>query len=92
MGPLVGAAILLALNEDDARWEGLLQYLSRFVAISALGTPVTLLLSQPQKVAMSDGSKTPYIKRRVDIEARAIWKQMESRRILLLIPIFIADR
>jgi hypothetical protein len=63
------------------------------IAISALGAPIALLLSQPEKVVRSDGAKIPFMKKTsISIEGRGIWKQMKSRRILLLIPVFIAGQ
>jgi len=44
------------------------------IAISALGAPIALLLSQPEKVVRSDGTKISYMKKTsISIEARATW-------------------
>ncbi|TID24116.1 Ribosomal RNA-processing protein 12 [Venturia nashicola] len=94
LGPLVGGAISLALNVQTKK-TGKVSYNTYLglIAISALGAPFALLLSQPQDVVRSDGSQIPYMKKTsVGIEARAIWKQMKSKRILLLIPVFIAGQ
>ncbi|KAJ5899772.1 hypothetical protein N7495_004516 [Penicillium taxi] len=94
MGPLVGGAISLALNINIAH-TGKVTYKTYLglVAISALGAPFALLLSQPQKVIRSDGTKIPYMKKtNFSIEARAIWKQLKNKNMLLLIPIFLAGQ
>ncbi|CAI7601174.1 unnamed protein product [Penicillium bialowiezense] len=94
MGPLVGGAISLALNVGTSH-TGKVTYTTYLglVAISALGAPFALLLSQPQDVIRSDGSKIPYMKKTsFGIEARAIWKQLRNKYMLLLIPIFLAGQ
>lgn len=94
LGPLVGGAISLALNVET-KSTGKVSYNTYLglIAISALGAPFALLLSQPQDVVRSDGTKIPYMRKTsIGIEARAIWKQMKSKRILLLIPVFIAGQ
>lgn len=63
------------------------------VAISSLGAPLALLLSQPQNVVRSDGTQIPYMKKTsLGIEARAIWKQLRNKYMLLLIPVFLAGQ
>ncbi|KAL4965423.1 major facilitator superfamily domain-containing protein [Aspergillus stella-maris] len=94
MGPLVGGAISLALNVNTSH-VGKVTYTTYMglVAISSLGAPFTLLLSQPQEVVRSNGTKIPYMKKTsVSIEARAIWKQMRNKYMLLLIPVFLAGQ
>ncbi|KAL4795780.1 major facilitator superfamily domain-containing protein [Aspergillus venezuelensis] len=94
MGPLVGGAISLALNVNTAH-VGKVTYTTYLglVAISSLGAPFALLLSQPQDVVRSNGTKIPYMKKTsVSIEARAIWKQMRNKYMLLLIPVFLAGQ
>ena len=94
MGPLVGGAISLALNINTAH-AGKVTYTTYLglVAISSLGAPFALLLSQPQKVIRSDGTAIPYMRRTsLAIEARAIWKQLHNKYMLLLIPVFLAGQ
>ncbi|CAG8042265.1 unnamed protein product [Penicillium olsonii] len=94
MGPLVGGAISLALNVGTAE-TGKVTYTTYLglVAISALGAPFALLLSQPQDVVRSNGTKIPYMKKTsFAIEARAIWKQLSNKYMLLLIPVFLAGQ
>lgn len=94
MGPLVGGSISLALNVNTAH-AGKVTYKTYLglVAISALGSPLALLLSQPQDVIRSDGTRIPYMKKTsLGIEARAIWRQLRNKYMLLLIPVFLAGQ
>ena len=94
MGPLVGGAISLALNIRTSE-KGKVTYTTYLglVAISSLGAPLALLLSQPQKVIRSDSTQIPYMKKTTfGIEARAIWKQLRNKYMLLLIPVFLAGQ
>ena len=94
MGPLVGGAISLALNIKTSE-KGKVTYTTYLglVAISSLGAPLALLLSQPQDVVRSDGTQIPYMKKTTfGIEARAIWKQLRNKYMLLLIPVFLAGQ
>ncbi|KAK2052703.1 hypothetical protein LY76DRAFT_555267, partial [Colletotrichum caudatum] len=94
MGPLVGGAISLALNIGTSQ-KGKVTYTTYLglVAISSLGAPCALLLSQPQKVVRADGTEIPYMKKTTfGIEARAIWKQLRNKYMLLLVPVFLAGQ
>ncbi|CAI7586863.1 unnamed protein product [Penicillium glandicola] len=94
MGPLVGGSISLALNVNTAH-VGKVTYTTYLglVAISSLGAPFALLLSQPQNVIRANGTKIPYMKKTsLSIEARAIWKQLGNKYMLLLIPVFLAGQ
>jgi hypothetical protein len=94
MGPLVGGAISLALNVKTSE-KGKVTYTTYLglVAISSLGAPLALLLSQPQNVVRSDGTQIPYMRKtNFGIEARAIWKQLRNKYMLLLIPVFLAGQ
>lgn len=94
MGPLVGGSISLALNVNTAH-VGKVTYTTYLglVAISSLGAPFALLLSQPQDVIRSNGTKIPYMKKTsLAVEARAIWKQLSNKYMLLLIPVFLAGQ
>jgi hypothetical protein len=94
MGPLVGGAISLALNVKTKE-KGKVTYTTYLglVAISSLGAPFALLLSQPQKVNRGDGTKIPYMKKtNFKTEARAIFRQLKNPYMLLLIPVFLAGQ
>ncbi|KAJ5883892.1 uncharacterized protein N7473_010778 [Penicillium subrubescens] len=94
MGPLVGGAISLALNVNTSH-VGKVTYTTYLglVAISSLGAPFSLLLSQPQNVVRRNGTKIPYMKKTsLSIESRAIWKQLTNKYMLLLIPVFLAGQ
>lgn len=94
IGPLLGGAISLALNVNT-RHAGKVSYNTYLglIAISALGAPFALLLSQPQKVLRSDGTRPSYLQQTsISIEARGIWRQFRSTYLLLLIPVFLAGQ
>lgn len=94
LGPFVGGCISLALNINTAHTGkvGYNTYLG-LIAISSLGAPFALLLSQPWNVVRSDGTKVPYMRKtNFSIEARGIWKLMKSPYLFLLYPIFLAGQ
>ena len=94
VGPLIGGSISLALNANTSH-VGKVSYNTclGLIAISSLGAPFALLLSQPEKVIRTDGTKIPYMRKTtISIESRAIWKQMKSNYMLLLIPVFLAGQ
>ncbi|KAH6659123.1 major facilitator superfamily domain-containing protein [Truncatella angustata] len=94
LGPLIGGSISLAINVNT-RSTGKVSYNTYLglIAISALGAPFALLLSQPQKVVRSDGTKVQYLKQTsLAVEARAIWRQLKSPYLLLLVPVFLAGQ
>ncbi|KAJ4393246.1 hypothetical protein N0V93_002454 [Gnomoniopsis smithogilvyi] len=94
LGPLIGGSISLALNVNTAH-RGKVSYNTYLglIAISALGAPCALLLSQPSKVIRSDGTRVPHLRKtNVSIETKAIWRQLKSPYLLLLIPVFLAGQ
>lgn len=94
LGPLIGGSISLALNVNTAH-RGKVSYNTYLglIAISALGAPCALLLSQPAKVIRSDGSRVPHLRTTsFAIEAKAIWRQLKSPYLFLLIPAFLAGQ
>ncbi|KAI0876806.1 MFS general substrate transporter [Hypoxylon argillaceum] len=93
-GPLVGGAIVLALNHDgSAKKKGKVGYSTYliFTALQSIAAPVALLLSPPEKVQRSDGSKV-IIKAEASfkLELKALWETATRKDILLLLPIFWA--
>lgn len=94
LGPLIGGSISLALNVNT-HGTGKVSYNTYLglIAISSLGAPFALLLSQPQKVIRSDGTKIVYTRQTsLAIETRAIWRQLKSPYLLLLVPVFLAGQ
>lgn len=94
LGPLVGGCISLALNVNT-KHTGKVSYNTYLglIAISCLGAPFALLLSQPKDVIRSDGTEVPYMRKtNLSIEARGIWKMMKSPQLCLLYPIFLAGQ
>ncbi|KAL1845887.1 hypothetical protein Plec18170_009487 [Paecilomyces lecythidis] len=89
-GNVIGGAISLALNHSvNHRGKvGYETYLA-FIAIQCLGFFFGLLLSNPEKVQRSDGTKIN-APRGVAwrTEAREMWRLLTSKSILLLVPLF----
>ncbi|KAI1407304.1 MFS general substrate transporter [Hypoxylon sp. FL1857] len=93
-GPLVGGAIVLALNHDaHSKAKGKVGYQTYlvFIALQCIAAPIALLLSPPEKVQRSDGTKV-IIKSEGSIgaEFKALWATCKRKDIILLLPIFWA--
>ncbi|RDW63477.1 hypothetical protein BP6252_11022 [Coleophoma cylindrospora] len=89
-GPIVGGAINLGLNANrsTAGSVGNATYIV-FIVIMCLGLPVALCLSPASKVWRKDYSKIIIQKQPTwSAEFKAVWAQLSSRRILLLLPAF----
>ncbi|CAJ2509586.1 Uu.00g146120.m01.CDS01 [Anthostomella pinea] len=93
-GPLVGGAIVLALNNDaNSKGKGKVSsntYLV-FVGLQCVAAPLALLLSATEKVQRSDGTKV-IIKAEKSFkgEFKALLATSRRKDILLLLPIFWA--
>lgn len=62
-----------------------------FIALQCLAVPVGLLLSPPEKVQRSDGSKVKIVQEKsFGAEMRALIAASKRRDILLLLPVFWA--
>lgn len=93
-GPMIGGAIVLALNHDAAaKKKGKVGYQAYlvFIALQCVACPLALALSPPEKVQRSDGSKV-IIKAEKSFkdEVKALWQASKRKDILLLLPIFYA--
>lgn len=93
-GPLVGGAIVLALNNNaGAKKKGKVGYETYlvFIALQCIACPLALALSPPDKVQRADGSKV-IIKAEKSFkdEFKALWRVSTRKDILLLLPIFYA--
>lgn len=93
-GPLLGGAIVLAMNHDaNAKKKGKVhsQTYLVFIALQCLSVPLALLLSPPEKVVRTDGTKVIIrAESSFKAEMRALLKASGRRDILLLLPIFWA--
>ncbi|KAI1300041.1 MFS general substrate transporter [Xylaria venustula] len=93
-GPLVGGAIVLALNHDEnAKKKGKVSYETylAFTALQTLAAPIALLLSPPEKVQRSDGTKVVIkAEKTFKDEFKALYEVSTRKDILLLLPIFWA--
>lgn len=93
-GPLVGGAIVLALNNNaEAKAKGKVgsQTYLIFVALQCVAVPVALLLSPPEKVQRKDGTQV-VVKAESSFkkELAALWLVCKRREVILLLPIFWA--
>ncbi|CAI6332667.1 unnamed protein product [Periconia digitata] len=93
-GPLVGGAIVLALNNDaSAKKKGKVGYQTYlvFIALQCIACPLALALSPPEKVQRADGSKVVVLKEKsFKHELKALWRVSKRKDIMLLLPIFYA--
>lgn len=94
-GPLVGGAIVLALNHSAAaKKKGKVDahtYLI-FIALQCVAAPVALLLSSPEKVQRKDGSRVIVrAESSFKAELKALLVACSRKDILLLLPIFWAS-
>ncbi|KAJ3521369.1 hypothetical protein NM208_g13319 [Fusarium decemcellulare] len=93
-GPLVGGAIVLALNNDaSAKAKGKIdpQVYLIFIALQCVAAPVALLLSPPEKVQRADGSKVIVkAEKSFKAEFRALYQASTRKDVLILLPIFWA--
>ncbi|KAI2603298.1 MFS general substrate transporter [Hypoxylon fragiforme] len=93
-GPLVGGAIVLALNHDaGAKAKGKVGYETYliFIALQCVAAPLALALSPPEKVQRADGSKVVIRgEGSMRAEVRALWVACKRKDIVLLLPIFWA--
>lgn len=93
-GPLVGGAIVLALNNDAAaKAKGKVGYETYlvFIALQCVAAPVALVLTPPEKVQRRDGSKVIIrVEKSMGDEFRALWTASRRRDVLLLLPVFWA--
>ena len=93
-GQVLGGAINLALNAQDSK-TGKVGYSTYLVliAIQCCGLPLALMLSPPGKVRRDDGTSVGRIQHTTWLlEGKAVWKLLRTRRILLLIPVFIVGQ
>ncbi|KKY39824.1 hypothetical protein UCDDA912_g00139 [Diaporthe ampelina] len=93
-GPLLGGAIVLALNNDAAaKRKGKVghQVYIIFITLQCLSVPLACFLSPPDKVQRADGSKViTRGEKSFEAEFRALWQASKRRDIVLLLPVFWA--
>ncbi|KAL7619444.1 hypothetical protein AAE478_009983 [Parahypoxylon ruwenzoriense] len=93
-GPLVGGAVVLGLNNSaHAKAKGKVGYQTYliFIALQCVAAPLALLLSPPEKVQRSDGSRVVIrAESSFRAELRALWAACKQRDIALLLPVFWA--
>ncbi|ORX51545.1 MFS general substrate transporter [Hesseltinella vesiculosa] len=94
LGPLVGGAIVLALNHSEAeKASGKVGYNTYliFVALQCLGPLIALFLTPPEKVERADGSKVKILKAgSFWEEVRGVLDASKKKHVLMLLPLFWA--
>jgi hypothetical protein len=92
LGQLIGASIQLSMNVGSSS-RGKVGYTTYLVLISlqCLGLPLAFLISPPEKVIRSDGSRGRKVAQNTTLkeEARKTWKLMKRKEMFLLVPILI---
>ncbi|KAL0264776.1 hypothetical protein SLS55_000728 [Diplodia seriata] len=91
VGQLIGGAVNFGLNVRYATTGkvGSATYLV-LIALQCCGLPLALALSPPHKVVRDDGTRVVILKQtNWRAEAKAIWRLVRAKRVLLLIPVFI---
>lgn len=92
LGPIIGGAIVLSLNSvQGQRGSVSTDTYIIFIALQCLSVPIALLLSSPEKVQRKDGSKVdPAPKTTLVQSFKDLWRSLQRREVLLLLPVFIA--
>ncbi|KAK3390720.1 major facilitator superfamily domain-containing protein [Podospora didyma] len=94
LGQLIGASISLSLNVST-QGRGKVGYTTYLVLISlqCLGLPLAWLISSPEKVIKSDGTKlklhSTEEKRTAKQELKKMWSLLKRKQMFLMIPILI---
>lgn len=95
LGSVIASAIQLGLNlsRDSKGKIGPNTYLV-LVALQCLGLPLALLIAPPNKLIRQDGKK-PILRSssappKFKAEGKAFWRVMTTKRIALLMPVFMA--
>lgn len=90
---MIAGAIQLALNADSSE-KGSVSPKTYIVliALQCCGLPLTLLISPPEKVIRSDGSKVVFSNkgRNWRSEFKALGSVFRRKEIILLLPIFVS--
>ncbi|KAF2157740.1 MFS general substrate transporter [Myriangium duriaei CBS 260.36] len=93
-GPLVGGAIVLGLNHSpNQKKKGKVGYQTYlvFVTMQCLAAPIALLLSPPEKVQRSDGTRVIVrAEKSFKAEFKALVAACKKKQVLLLLPVFWA--
>ncbi|KAL6354956.1 hypothetical protein LRP88_12314 [Fusarium phalaenopsidis] len=92
LGQLIGSSIQLSLNVKSGK-RGRVGYTTYLVliALQCLGLPLAFLISPPEKVIRSDGSRLPHTKTKKSVKDQAKkWAALLRRKqFYLLIPILV---
>ncbi|KAK0389388.1 hypothetical protein NLU13_2963 [Sarocladium strictum] len=92
LGQLIGASIQLSLNVKNGQ-RGKVSYTTYLVLIGlqCLGLPLALLISPPEKIIRSDGTKPGAKDSRTSFraEAKKMWALVRRKQMFLLIPVLV---
>ncbi|RSL73863.1 hypothetical protein CEP54_000254 [Fusarium duplospermum] len=92
LGQLIGSSIQLSLNVKSGK-RGRVGYTTYLVliALQCLGLPLAFLISPPEKVIRSDGSRLPHTKtnKSVKDQAKKWFSLLKRKQFYLLIPILV---
>lgn len=93
LGGLIAGAISVALNiKDNKSGKVSLNTYKVLLAIQCLGLPISFLLSPPEKIIRSDGTKlrSNVIKRPLKDELKVFLRVLKRKEIVFLAPLFLA--
>ncbi|KAK4223019.1 major facilitator superfamily domain-containing protein [Podospora fimiseda] len=92
LGQLIGASIQLSLNVDSNK-RGKVGYSTYLVliALQCMGLPLAFLISPPEKIIHSDGSKgrDPTKNKTIREEIGKTWALLKRKQMFLLIPMLV---
>ncbi|BGP49095.1 hypothetical protein JCM10450v2_004974 [Rhodotorula kratochvilovae] len=92
LGPVVGGAILLAVNiRTDGAGSVSLSSFAIFVGLMCAAPFFALLLASPEKVQRKDGTRVVLHKTSWKAELKQTKRFLTNRRVLLLLPIFFTS-
>ncbi|GAA6026886.1 hypothetical protein JCM8097_005934 [Rhodosporidiobolus ruineniae] len=92
LGSVIGGSILLSLSKDkDSTGAVGLNVYIVFIVLCACAPFVALLLASPEKVRRNDGTKVVIRKTNPKSEIKSLFRQLRSRKVLLLFPLFFTS-
>ncbi|KAL2193370.1 major facilitator superfamily domain-containing protein [Corynascus similis CBS 632.67] len=92
LGQLIGSSIQLSMNVRSSE-RGKVGYTTYLVliALQCLGLPLAFLVSPPEKVIHSDGTRGRVVAKNTTFkeELRKTWKLLKRKQMFLLVPILV---
>lgn len=93
LASVLAGAIAVALNKNDNKGGKVsLNTYRVLLALQCLGLPISFLLSPPEKVIRTDGTKlrSNVTKRPLKDEIKVFWRILRRKEIVFLAPLFLA--